>query len=192
MKLNQLPKTTDRKKKRQGRGYGSGKGGHTAGRGAKGFKARGKVPLTFTGTKIKKSFLKKLPLQRGKGKFKSLKRPPLVVKLEYLNLLPQKSEVTLSSLIKKKIVKAEEAQKYGVKILGNGELKVALKVNLPCSAGAAKKIKKAGGEVIFAKKKLVKKSAKKLSVEKTQKKAKKTQKNSKKQKRKLPLKKDSR
>ena len=147
MKLNQLPKTTIRKKKRLGRGYGSGKGGHTVGRGTKGLKARGKAGLTFDGTKIKKSFLKRLPLQRGKGKFKSLKPGPVIVNLRYLNLLPKGSEVDLKTLIKHGIVEEKEAKKYGVKILANGELNVSLKVKLPCSKGAAEKIEKAGGKV---------------------------------------------
>lgn len=153
MKLSKLPKTTTRKKKRLGRGYGSGKGGHTVGRGAKGLKARGKVALTFNGTKIKKSFLKRLPLQRGKGKFKSLKPGPVVVNLKYLNLLPKGSEVNLQALAKHGIVDAKEANKYGVKILGDGELKVKLKVKLPCSKGAAEKIQKAGGKVVTPKRK---------------------------------------
>ena len=149
MKLNQLPKTTERKKKRRGRGYGSGKGGHTVGRGAKGFKARGKVKLTFSGTKIKKSLLKRLPLRRGKGKLKSLKPTPVVVNLKYLNLFQKGDLVDLKNLIKKGIVEAKEAKKFGVKILGNGELKPALKVKLPCSKGAKMKIEKAGGKIII-------------------------------------------
>lgn len=148
MKLSKLPKTTTRKKKRLGRGYGSGKGGHTVGRGAKGLKARGKVALTFDGTKIKKSFLKRLPLQRGKGKFKSLKPGPVIVNLGYLNLLPKGSEVNLPTLIKHGIVNAKDAKRYGVKILGDGELNVKLKVKLPCSKGAIKKIEKAGGKIL--------------------------------------------
>src|SRR4030042_4845987 len=68
--LNNLPKITDRKKKRLGQGYGSGKGGHTVGRGAKGDKARGKTPQFFAGTKGKKSFVKRLLFWRGKGKQK--------------------------------------------------------------------------------------------------------------------------
>lgn len=147
MKLNQLSKTTARSKKRLGRGYGSGKGGHTVGRGNKGFKARGKVKLTFTGTKVKKSLLKRLPLQRGKGKFKSLKSKPIVVNVKYLNLFRKGQAVNLASLAKKGIVGKNEAKEFGVKILGDGELKVALKVELPCSQGAIKKIKKAGGQV---------------------------------------------
>ena len=152
MKLNQLPKTTAKKKKRVGRGYGS-RGGHTVGRGAKGFKARGKVPLTFDGTKIKKSFLKRLPLQRGRGKFKSFKTKPIIVKLGYLNLFPKGAEVDLEALIKRGIVDEKEAKKYGVKILGNGGLEVALKVALSCSQEVRKMIEKAGGELIIQKKK---------------------------------------
>jgi large subunit ribosomal protein L15 len=64
-----LPKIVLRRKKRVGRGYGSGKGGHTVGRGQKGQKARGKVGVLFEGVKMKKSLIKRLPLVRGKGKF---------------------------------------------------------------------------------------------------------------------------
>lgn len=147
MKLSQLPKTTTRPKKRVGRGYGSGKGGHTVGRGAKGTKARGKIALIFEGTKIKKSFLKRLPLQRGKGKLKPLKPGPVIVNVKHLNLLPKNSPVDITTLAKYKIVDEKEAKIFGVKILGDGELKVPLKVQLPCSKGAAAKIEKAGGKV---------------------------------------------
>lgn len=50
---------------------GSGKGSHTSGRGQKGQKTRRKIGVLFEGMKMKKSFLKRLPLMRGKGKFKS-------------------------------------------------------------------------------------------------------------------------
>jgi large subunit ribosomal protein L15 len=153
MELNKLPKITTKKKKRLGRGYGSGKGGHTVGRGAKGAKARGKIPLTFEGTKIKKSLLKRLPLQRGKGKFKPLKPSLMIVNLKYLNILPKNSLVNIETLIKHGIVKEKEAKEFGVKILGDGELKIPLKVELPCSKGAVKKIEKAGGKVVTQKRK---------------------------------------
>ncbi len=151
VELNKLPKITIKKKKRVGRGYGSGKGGHTTGRGAKGQKIRGKISLTFVGTKLRKSLIKRLPLQRGKGRFKSLKPKPLVVNIKYLNLFEKNSLVNLESLIEKKIVD-KEAKKTGVKILGEGELKIPLKIVLPCSKKAALKIKKAGGEVLGLKK----------------------------------------
>ena len=68
-----LPKIITRSKKRPGRGYGSGRGGHTSGRGQKGQKSRGKIGVLFEGVKMKKSFLKRLPLARGKGKFHAKK-----------------------------------------------------------------------------------------------------------------------
>lgn len=181
-KLNQLPKTTKRKKKRKGRGYGSGKGGHTVGRGAKGFKARGKVGLTFEGTKTKKSFIKKLPLQRGKGKFKSLKPKPLVVNVKYLNLFKKGEKVNLTTLVKKGVIAADEAKKQGIKILGDGDLQVALTVELPTSKGAAKKIVKAGGKVVKVKKKVVAKKKKPKAKKKTTKPKKKIKKTKKKEK----------
>lgn len=160
MKLSQLPKTTKKKKKRRGRGYGSGKGGHTVGRGQKGQKARGKIGLMFEGTKIKKSLLKRLPLKRGKGKLKP-KPGSVVVNLKYLNILPKNSVVDLDSLVKHGIVAKDEGEKFGVKILGEGDLKVSLKVKLPCSKGAAEKIKRAGGEIVTIKKEPV--SGRKMS-----------------------------
>ncbi|MCJ7804519.1 50S ribosomal protein L15 [Patescibacteria group bacterium] len=148
MELKNLTKTTQKGKKRVGRGYGSGKGGHTVGRGSKGTKARGKVGLLFEGTKVKKSLLKRLPLRRGKGKLKSLKQKPLIVNLKHLNLLNKGTLVNVENLVKAGLVEEKQARLWGVKILGDGELKVALKVALPCSSSAQEKIKKAGGEVV--------------------------------------------
>jgi len=64
--LNSLSKTTVRQNRRVGRGYGSKKGGHTTGKGAKGDKVRGKTRITFDGTKIKKGWIKRTPFLRGK------------------------------------------------------------------------------------------------------------------------------
>lgn len=74
MRLHELPKIVKKDKKRVGRGYGSGRGGHTVGRGQKGQKARSKIGPLFEGTKIKKSLIQRLPMQRGKGKFKPRKK----------------------------------------------------------------------------------------------------------------------
>ncbi len=142
-----LPKTITKKRKRRGRGYGSGRGGHTVGRGAKGQKARSKVGILFEGIKMKKSFIKRLPLARGKGKFKA-KNKPLIVKLAYLNLLPAGSKVDAGLLVKHGIIKDKDAKDYGVKILGDGEVKEKLDILLPISKSAAKKVEKAGGKVI--------------------------------------------
>ncbi len=142
-----LPKTVTKRKKRIGRGYGSGRGGHTVGRGAKGQKARGKIGVLFEGIKMKKSFIKRLPLQRGKGKFKA-KDKPIIVKLAYLNLLPSGSKVDENLLIKNGIVREKDAKLYGIKILGDGEVKKKLTILVPISKSAAKKIEKAGGKVV--------------------------------------------
>ncbi len=154
MKLNELPKSITRNKKRLGRGYGSGKGGHTSSRGAKGDNARGKVGLLFEGTKMKKSFLKRLPLFRGKGKNKSQNQKPLIINLDNLNFLGKDVKVVdLASLIKDNVVDERKVRAAGVKILGDGEVKRAFKVVLPCSESAKKKIEKAGGEVVIKSKK---------------------------------------
>ena len=142
-----LPKIMKIKAKRRGRGYGSGRGGHTVGRGTKGQKARGKVGILFEGMKMKKSFIKRLPLSRGKGRFKG-KSKPIIVKLEYLNMLPASSKVDKEALVKVGIVREKDAKDFGVKILGNGEIKKKLIVLVPISKSAAKKIEKAGGKVM--------------------------------------------
>lgn len=146
--MNDLPKIVGRNKKRRGRGYGSGKGGHTTGRGQKGQKARSDIGVLFEGIKMKKSFIKRLPLRRGRGKFKA-KEKPLIVKLGLLNLLPVGSLVDVNLLIKEGIVNKDDALKFGVKILGDGEVAKKLKIGLPISKSAAKRIEKVGGEVVW-------------------------------------------
>ena len=148
-----LPKIIETKAKRRGRGYGSGRGGHTVGRGTKGQKARGKTGVLFEGMKMKKSFIKRLPLSRGKGRFKG-KSKPIIVKLEYLNMLPASTKVDLQALVKAGIVREKDAKDFGVKILGNGEVKKKLIVLVPISKSAAKKIEKVGGKVLKEESKL--------------------------------------
>lgn len=145
--MKTLPKVKTRNTKRVGRGYGSGKGGHTVGRGAKGQKARSSVGILFEGVKIKKSLLRRLPLQRGKGKLKP-KKKAIVIDLEILNLLKDGQTVDIKALVDAKIIKLEDAQSFGVKILGNGEISKKLNIELPISASAAKKVEGAGGKVV--------------------------------------------
>ena len=139
MNLSKLPKIVERPKKRLGRGHGSGKV-KTSGRGTKGQKARENIKLTFAGSSLQASWLKRLPLMRGKGKNKSFAKKPTVVNVRYLNTLKTNSEVTLESLKKARIVGNDVTR---VKILGDGDLNVALVIKLPVSKGAAKKIAKA-------------------------------------------------
>jgi len=140
MNIN-LPKVVAKSRKRIGRGYGSGKGGHTVGRGQKGQKARGKIGLLFEGVKVKKSLLKRLPFRRGKGKFKAGKKP-MVINLSVLNLLPSGSVVDVALLVKHGIVDKDDAEKYGVKILGDGQITKKLTIKLPMSKSARKKVEK--------------------------------------------------
>ena len=144
----QVLKTVDKRAKRVGRGFGSGKGGHTVGQGQKGQKSRGKgkIGIMFEGVKMKKSFIKKLPLQRGRGKFGPQDKP-IIVKLGYLNLFASGSKVDLNALIKEGIVDRADSEALGVKILGDGKLTKKLTIEVPISKNAAKAVEKAGGKV---------------------------------------------
>ncbi len=144
-----LAKIVNRRKKRLGHGAGSGKGFHTSSRGQKGQKSRRSIHVLFEGYKVKKSLIRRLPMQRGRGKFKMQGVNPLIVNLDALNLMDAAtSEVNIDSLVKAGIVNGADAKTFGVKILGNGELTKKLIVNLPTSKSATKKIEKAGGKVI--------------------------------------------
>lgn len=131
-----LPKVTIRRKKRVGRGVGSGKGSHTAGRGQKGQKARSDINILFEGLKMKKSFLKRLPLMRGKGKFHP-KGKPVTLNLSDLESLPTGSKITVELLVKEKLVDAKLAKKFGVKILGGGKSTKKFIFMVPTSASVA-------------------------------------------------------
>lgn len=144
MKLNNLIKTTKRKNKRIGQGHGSGRV-KTAGRGTKGQKARGKIPIHFEGGAV--TLIKRLPFRRGKGKNKAFSKKPMIINVKTLNLLPKNSIVNIETLVKNNLINAKDAKTYGVKILGEGDLTISLVVKLPASKGAIKKIEKAGGKL---------------------------------------------
>ena len=151
MDLSNLPKLTTKSKKRVGRGYGSGRGGHTSSRGAKGQKARNSVKLIFEGSKLKKSWVKRLPFIRGKGKFKPANEAAHLLNLEQLSVYKKDEKVDIESLIKKGILPENFGKGNLVKILNKGEIKTAVIVLVPCSKGAVEKIEKAGGKVEFIK-----------------------------------------
>ena len=135
------------KKKRLGRGQGSGKGG-TATRGHKGAKSRSgySKKLGFEGGQM--------PLQRRIPKFgfKNINR----VEYKPVNL-SKLQELIDSKKVKKGLINAESLISNGlvkkndlVKILGNGDLKDAVKVEAhKFSKSAQEKIEKSGGEVIL-------------------------------------------
>lgn len=127
-------------KRRVGRGEG-GHGGKTAGRGTKGSKARNNIPAAFEGGQM--------PLHMRIPKLKGFKNPFRVefqvVNLDKLNsLFPQGGEVTVADLIAKGAVRDTAP----VKVLGYGEIGVALQVSAHAfSKSATEKIEAAGGSV---------------------------------------------
>lgn len=143
MKLHELLKVNTKSKKRLGRGLGSGKG-KTGGRGTKGQKARGKIPLGFTGDL---ALFKKLPLKRGKGNPKPATKR-LLLNISKLNIFKDKTIVDLEKLIEMKVI-SQKRSRRGVKILNTGELSRSLTVKLPVSASARKIIESFGGKVEY-------------------------------------------
>ncbi|OIP58011.1 MAG: 50S ribosomal protein L15 [Candidatus Levybacteria bacterium CG_4_10_14_0_2_um_filter_36_16] len=144
MQLHALPKITEKRLRRVGRGHGSGRN-KTSGRGTKGQKARRDIPLNFEGGAL--SITKRLPFLRGKGKNKTLKKSFFGINVSRLNSLPAKTVVDSGVLVKHNIISARKAKNSNIKILGAGKLSVQLVIKLPVSAGAQKKIEKLGGAV---------------------------------------------
>ncbi|GAA3374409.1 50S ribosomal protein L15 [Streptomyces sannanensis] len=126
-------------KTRVGRGEASK--GKTAGRGTKGTKARYQVPESFEGGQM--------PLHMRLPKLKGFKNPFKtefqVVNLDKLaELYPQGGEVTVADLVAKGAVRKNQL----VKVLGQGEISVALQVTVDAASASAKeKIAAAGGTV---------------------------------------------
>ncbi len=126
-------------KTRVGRGEGSK--GKTAGRGTKGTKARYQVPDRFEGGQM--------PLHMRLPKLRGFTNPfrvsYQVVNLDRLGaLFPEGGVVDVEALVNRGAVRAGEL----VKVLGSGELSVALQVSAHAfSASARQKITAAGGSV---------------------------------------------
>ncbi len=143
MKLHELKPAegSSHARKRVGRGHGSGHG-KTAGRGHKGQNARsgGGVRPGFEGGQ--NPVFRRLP-KRG---FTNVNRKEYaVVNLHDLNRFEDGSEVTPQALIESGLVKNP---KDGIKILGDGELKVKLTVKADkFSQSAVEKIEAAGGKI---------------------------------------------
>jgi large subunit ribosomal protein L15 len=144
MRLEDLrpSKGANHRKKRVGRGYGSGLGGHESGRGTKGQNSRsgGGTRLGYEGgqTPIWMRFPK-----RG---FKNYGRTEYAcVNVDTLNnVFEPNDEVTLEQLREHRLVRAKDDR---VKILGRGELTKPLVVRAHrFTAEAARKIEGAGGK----------------------------------------------
>jgi large subunit ribosomal protein L15 len=136
------PEGSKKKKKRVGRGDGSGHGG-TAGKGAKGQNARSGhgVRPNFEGGQMPLS--RRLP-KRG---FKNpLKRIVATVNIDQLKRFPEGTIIDRGTLLAIGLV-ARKAD--GVKVLGRGEINFPLSLRVDMvSEGARQKIEAAGGTIL--------------------------------------------
>ncbi len=142
--LANLPKVNIQKKKRLGRGLGSGKGSKSGRGTTRHQKARESVPLHFEGGQGR--IVKKFPLLRGKGKNNSIKEKAFIIDLEMLNKLKDNSVVDKAILIKENII-TNGKENLPIKILANGQLKKKLIVKLPVSKKVKEAVEKLGGQV---------------------------------------------
>ena len=141
LKLHHLRPAPGAKTAKTRVGRGEASKGKTAGRGTKGTKARYQVPERFEGGQM--------PLHMRLPKLKGFKNPfkteYQVVNLDKLAALyPEGGEVTVEDLVAKGAVRKNSL----VKVLGQGEVSVALQVKVDAvSASAKEKITAAGGSV---------------------------------------------
>lgn len=153
MKLNELNNENSPKKsrKRVGRGIGSGKG-KTAGSGHKGQKARAGVSVNgFEGGQ--NPIFRRLP-KRGfnnifRVEYQTLNLSDLQYFVDSGKIDPSK-EVSKASLLDARVIKKASLP---LKILGNGTIKVSLKLSVDAaSKSAIAAIEKSGGKVALPKK----------------------------------------
>ena len=148
MKLSEIADNAGARKKRMrvGRGIGSGKG-KTAGRGGKGQTAR-------SGVRIKGFEGGQMPLHRRLPKrgFNNIFRLDFAeINLDRIQdainakLLDAKDTINAESLVKARVIRRAKA---GVRLLGRGELKAKLNVEVyGASKSAIAAVEKAGGTV---------------------------------------------
>ncbi|MBF0279607.1 MAG: 50S ribosomal protein L15 [SAR324 cluster bacterium] len=142
----QKPEGSTSPRKRVGRGPSSG-WGKTCGRGEGGYKSR-------SGSRKRRGFEGgQMPLHRRLPKFgftNIFKTEYTIINLDKLNKI---EETDLSETLTKEILKSKKIIsdiKLPVKLLGNGELSKAVKIEVDkASQSAIEKVKAAGGEVIL-------------------------------------------
>jgi large subunit ribosomal protein L15 len=139
LKLHHLRPAPGAKTAKTRVGRGEGSKGKTAGRGTKGTSARYQVPVGFEGGQV--PIHMRLPKLGG---FKS----PFKVEYQVVNLtrlgdlFPEGGTVDVAALVEKGAVRKGQP----VKVLGNGEISVAVQVTVDkFSASAKSKIEAAGG-----------------------------------------------
>jgi len=142
LKLHHLRPAPGAHKAKTRVGRGEASKGKTAGRGTKGTKARGQVPAGFEGGQM--------PLHRRVPKLKGFSNAGFRTTYQVVNtgrlaeLYPEGGDVTPENLVARGAARRGEL----IKVLGTGDLSVALRVTAHAfSASAAAKIKAAGGTV---------------------------------------------
>src|SRR3954449_9051321 len=139
LKLHHLRPAPGAKTAKTRVGRGEASKGKTAGRGTKGTKARYQVPASFEGGQM--------PLHMRLPKLKGFKNPFKVefqvVNLDRLSALyPDGGQVTVEDLVARGAVR----DGHPVKVLGSGDISVAVQVSAHAfSASARDKIAAAGG-----------------------------------------------
>src|SRR6202041_2249699 len=140
LKLHHLRPAPGAHKAKTRVGRGEASKGKTAGRGTKGTKARNTVRLGFEGGQM--------PLQRRVPKLKGFSNSGFRTTYQVVNtgrlakLFPEGGDVTPENMVARGAARAGEL----VKVLGTGELSVALRVTAHAfSATAVAKIERAGG-----------------------------------------------
>ena len=144
LKLHHLRPAPGAKTAKTRVGRGEGSKGKTAGRGTKGTKARYNVPVAFEGGQM--------PIHMRLPKLKGFKNPFKVefqvVNLDKLNeLFPQSGAVSVEDLVAKGAVRKNQP----VKVLGQGDITVAVQISANAfSTSAKEKIEAAGGTATVA------------------------------------------
>ncbi len=131
---------SSRKRKRVGRGDGSGHGSYS-GRGSKGQLQTGKVPFLFEGGQNR--LVKRLPFMRGfNNKFRVEHSP---INVASLNLFEDGAQIGPEELVATRLVRNPRST---VKLLGDGEIEKSVHVSVhACSGSARAKVEAAGGSV---------------------------------------------
>ncbi|HIY39893.1 MAG TPA: 50S ribosomal protein L15 [Candidatus Nocardiopsis merdipullorum] len=142
LKLHHLRPAPGSNKAKTRKGRGEGSKGKTAGRGTKGTKARNTVPVAFEGGQM--PLIRRVPKLKGFSNAR-FKKNYQVVNLDKIGeLFPEGGQVTVDDLVAKGAVRKNEL----VKVLGSGEIDVAVQVSANAFSGSAKeKITAAGGSV---------------------------------------------
>ncbi|MBD3280243.1 50S ribosomal protein L15 [Candidatus Dojkabacteria bacterium] len=145
--LNKLKTVKTKSKKRIGRGYASGRGGHTVGRGTKGQKSRAgysKPRPDFEGGSMPLS--KRLPKLKGFSRKPLIKIQRKVIGLDQLSKMDS-NEITLKTLRDSGLIN-NKSRNVEVKVVANGKIDKKIKLKgLKVSASAKTAIEKAGGKV---------------------------------------------